>query len=311
MLMADWKSRGKEDVLFADLVDTKNPRNALQEVESVLAKLHLDIDYDKIRKVHSDVVALYSGKYPGYRECDTGYHDLHHTMDVFLAMARIIHGAYIEGLDFGKRNVTLGVISALLHDTGYIQSEDDNNGTGAKYTTVHVKRSMAFMETYLSENGYTEEDRKKCRGFIECTDLGMKIQDVSFDTEQLRTMGRMHFAADLMGQMADRVYLEKLHILYDEFVEGGITAYSDEKDLLEKTIAFYEIIDDRIKGELGDMDKYMRNHFRERWDIDKDLYHEAIEKNITYLKYILSHYGDDYYTKLKRMGEFKKVGGLE
>lgn len=307
--MADWKNRGNENVLFADLVDTSNPWNALQEVQLILATVHRDIDPDKIKKVFSDVVALYRGDYPGYRACNTGYHDLHHVMDVFLAMARIIHGAHIAGLDFGKRNVTLGVISALLHDTGYVQSDDDNDGTGAKYTATHVKRSMAFMETYLSENGYTPEDRKKCSGFIECTDLSVKIPDVSFDTEQLRTMGRMHFAADLMGQMADRVYLEKLHILYDEFVEGGITAYSDEKDLLEKTITFYEIIDDRIKDELGDIDRYLLNHFRERWGIDNDLYREAIEKNITYLKYILDHYGENYHTKLKRLGEFKKVGG--
>jgi hypothetical protein len=307
--MADLKNRGNENVLFADLVDTSNPWNALQEVELILATVHRDIDPDKIKKVFLDVVALYRGEYLGYRACNTGYHDLHHVMDVFLAMARIIHGAHIAGLDFGKRNVILGVISALLHDTGYVQSDNDNDGTGAKYTATHVKRSMAFMETYLSENGYSPEDRKKCSGFIECTDLAVKIQDVSFDTEQLRIIGRMHFAADLMGQMADRVYLEKLHILYSEFVEGGITAYSDEKDLLEKTITFYEIIDDRIKDELGDIDRYLLNHFRERWGIDNDLYREAIEKNITYLKYILDHYGENYHTKLKRLGEIKKVGG--
>jgi hypothetical protein len=305
--MKSWKNRGKERVLLADLVDTFNPDAVLKEVETVLGMVHADFDLGEMRKVFLDVTALYRGELPGFKECNTGYHDLNHTMDVFLAMARIIHGAHVEGLVFGKRDVVLSVISALLHDTGYVQSTEDNNGTGAKYTVVHVKRSIEFMETYLSENGYSLEDRKKCSGLIECTDLSAKIHDISFDTEQIRTLGRMHFASDLMGQMADRLYLEKLHFLYCEFVEGGITAYSDERDLLKKTIGFYEIIDDRIRGELGDIDRYMLNHFRARWSIDKDLYREAIDKNIEYLKYILNHYGKECHKKLNRGGLLERL----
>jgi len=35
------------------------------------------------------------------------------------------------------------------------------------------------------------------------------------------------------------------------------------------------------------VNRYMVNHFRDRWNIDINIYDEAIEKNINCLKYIL------------------------
>jgi len=70
---------------------------------------------------------------------------LRHTTDTFLAMARMIHGATLEGETFSERHINLGLIAALLHDSGYIQSESDLQGTGAKYTASHVQRSIDFL----------------------------------------------------------------------------------------------------------------------------------------------------------------------
>lgn len=64
---------------------------------------------------------LFSGKYPGYRGCTTRYHDLNHTLHCFLLMARLIHGAFINGVVFKEEDVVLGLISALMHDTGYLR----------------------------------------------------------------------------------------------------------------------------------------------------------------------------------------------
>ena len=42
-----------------------------------------------------------------------------------------------------------------------------------------------------------------------------------------------------------------------------------------------------FENDLGNVNRYMINHFKERWGIEKDFYAEAIENNINYLKDIL------------------------
>ena len=100
------------------------------------------------------MVKLFRGNYPGYQKCNTWYHDLKHTTDCLLAMARLLHGASLNGLPLPDRDVVLGLTAALFHDTGYIQAEDDLEGTGAKYTLVHVERSVAFMEKYFARPAF-------------------------------------------------------------------------------------------------------------------------------------------------------------
>ena len=111
-------------------------------------------------------------------------------------------------------------------------------------------------------------------------------------------MGKILGTADLIGQMADSKYLEKLPHLFDEFQEGGITDYNTELDLLQKTPAFWEFTQNRFATELGNVDLYLRDHFKVRWGIDRDLDREAIEKNISRLQHILEHYPTDYYKHL-------------
>ena len=56
-----------------------------------------------------------------------------------------------------------------MHDTGYIQTLDDNFGTGAKYTLQHVSRSILFMKKYFAQNDYSKEDFKFCKNCLLCT----------------------------------------------------------------------------------------------------------------------------------------------
>ena len=56
-------------------------------------------------------VAIVKAKYPGYRACDTEYHNLQHTLDVTLAMARLMDGYEVE-LD--DRTVTLATTEAVI-----------------------------------------------------------------------------------------------------------------------------------------------------------------------------------------------------
>ena len=48
-------------------------------------------------------------------------------------------------------------------------------------------------------------------------------------------------------------------------------------------------------------------HFKERWNIDKDLYMDSIEKNIKYLQYILENHEKDYRDYLRRGNILEKL----
>lgn len=298
-------------IFLDDIVDMDDPRCVLDEVRAVMNMAFQGIDLERVETAHADTVRLFEGGYPGYKKCSTEYHDLRHTMDVFIAMARIIHGASLEGVRFDQRDVAIGLVSAILHDTGYIQTVDDNNGTGGKYTLTHVGRSVEFMKAYFKNNGFSDEDAAKAECLIDSTSLSADFGKIPYPTEEVGMLGKMLFTADLIGQMADRAYLEKLHLLYYEFAEGNIEEFSDEADLLKKTIRFVSLMRERIMKELESVDKYLINHFRSRCNISRDLYTESIEKNITHLENIFSKGGDDYRTKLNRMGILNRIKGMD
>lgn len=287
---------------MALLVDIDRPECVFKEARNIVSMILPSYDFEVLRKVFTDTAILFKGKYPGYRECNTGYHDLKHTTDVFLTMARLIHGFYLEGYTFSRETIGLGLVSALMHDTGYIQTEDDNDGTGSKYTLIHVERSIQFMKDYFRQNGFSESDYEKCRRIVLATNLSVKIDTIPFESEEERIMGKIIFMSDLLGQMSDRVYLERLLFLFKEFNEGNVCGYAHEDDFLEKTLGFYELIRQRLETEMGYEAKYMRHHFSRRWNIEKDLYLESTWKNIIYLKYILECCKGNYRDMLKRGG---------
>jgi hypothetical protein len=279
-----------------DLVYMENPHEVLAEVKKIVFLMFADFDFSLVQQVFDDILKLFAGKYPGYRRCNTLYHDLNHTTDCLLVMARLIHGAFIKGISFDQRDVELGLIAALMHDTGYLQSVEDDTGTGAKYTLTHIARSIEFMKQYFLDHGYPLEDLPACRNFLRCTGLDVDIEKIDFHSRQHEILGKMLGAADLIGQMSDRGYLEKLPFLYYEFREGGVPGFADEFDLLRKTPHFWELVQKRFATELGQVDRYQRDHFRVRWGIDQDLYRKAIEKNIDCLKLVLENHHVDYPT---------------
>jgi hypothetical protein len=97
-------------------------------------------------------------------------------------MARLMHGASLNGLTLPERDTALGLIAALFHDTGYIQSDTDVVGTGAKYTLVHVERSLAFIEIYFSDAGFSASDLDYCQSCVRCTGLEAKIKEIEFES---------------------------------------------------------------------------------------------------------------------------------
>ena len=300
-----------EKILLSNLIELGNPTHILKEVRIIISPLIPEFDFKAFNHIFYDIIRLFRGKFPGYQKCNTDYHDINHTTKSLITMARLIHGYILKNKNLSERDVFLGLVSALMHDTGYIQTLDDNIGTGAKYTLQHISRSILFLEKYFEKNDYSKEDFEFCKNCLLCTGYSIKIKEINFSSPNEELVGKMLGTADLLGQMADRGYLEKLLFLYYEFKEGNVLDFKSELDMLKKTLDFYDLTKKRFVSELGNLNKYMIYHFKERWNINKDLYQEEIEKNIEYLKYILNKNEKNYYTHLRRGGIVKKLNKVK
>ena len=282
-----------------ELLHIKDPALLDREVRHIMGARFPGWDEAVYHRAFSDVNALYAGRYPGYQASNAAYHDKDHTLAVLLAMARLLHGLAAEHPDVTPRLALIGLMAALLHDVGYIQEEGDP-GNGAKYTAVHVDRSIAFMRGYLPQLGFSEAETADCAAMIRITDLGMEVADVPFSSEPVRLVANALGSADVLGQMADDLYVEKLPRLYEEFEVAGIDDFKSEYDLLKKTVGFYRFMRFRLEHHLGGVAGALRLHFRERHGCDRDLYAEYAHKNVEYLDHVLTAHGEAYSDLLRR-----------
>lgn len=280
------------DSQLSQLIDEKSPHVVWQEVHQFLDPFLADTDWQPLVTAFANVIDLYEGRYPGYRACNTPYHDLRHVTDVFLAMARLIHGSLLDGFEIDGRSIALALIASLFHDAGLIQTSDDTEGTGAKYLASHDQRSLRLMRVYGRKSGWSESEIEAGCFLISCTDLSHDVAEIAYPSAQIEHLGKLLAAADLIAQMADRIYLEKLLFLYHEFEEGGIGNYTGEVDLLRKTVGFYQYVDQRLAPIAGMIDRLARRHFATRWEIDANLYQAAIDNQKEYLQFILDQPGD-------------------
>ena len=268
-----------------ELTDTNSPADTLAEIKNILLLIEPSPDPSPIEGIFEDITRLFNGEFPGFKASNTKYHNLEHTCASTLASARLIHGLHVQGHAFSPKLVQLCLIGTLFHDTGLIQTENEAEGTGAQYTIGHEDRSIALMEKYLSEKGFSKEDVRDCGHIIKCTELSFPMQEIPFDSEEVRIMGKIVGTADLVAQMADRNYHEKLPLLFMEFQEAGVQGFETPLELFSKTEEFYrKVARKRMRNELEGISAAALYHFRERWKIDKNLYEESIKSNIRRMK---------------------------
>ena len=287
-----------------DLTNVNSPSETYAEIIKTLSLIDPNHDTSILKKVYADIIRLFTGKYPGYRASNTKYHNLAHTCGVTLATVRLIHGLHLQGHKLSSRLVELGLISALFHDTGLIQTVEEQEGTGAQYTIGHEERSIDLMGKYLGANGFSAEDLTDCRHIIMCTILTLPVAAIPFRSDGIRTMGKILGSADLIAQMADRSYLEKLPLLFLEFEEAKVPGFETPLELFKNTEEFYHsVARTRLLEEMGNVASAAQFHFKERWLIDRDLYADAITNNINYLKKIYEDCAENFdflLTKIRR-----------
>jgi len=297
------KSKEETQVQLSKLVDMISPSAVFEEVKYNFIHFYPISEFNKIRVAYKDFNNLFNGSYPGYKSCNTKYHDKIHTMDTVIAISRLIDGYNLKNKKkLPVKEVEIALISALFHDSGFIQKETDARGTGAKYTLKHIERSINFIQKYFTKKLWftTKKDVSISTNIIRCTGLSVDISKIKFNTPTERILGFMMGSADLLGQMAARNYLEKLLLLYHEFTEGRVPGYDSELKLLTKTIQFYEFVRNKLQKDFNGVHRYMKMHFVKRYNIETDLYESAIKNQIDYLKKILKNYPQSYKDKLRR-----------
>jgi len=76
----------------SSLINTTDPQVVNDEVDRIYLDLYPSAPTRPLDHAFRDLTRLYRGEFPGYRRCDTAYHDVQHVLDVTLAMARLIDG---------------------------------------------------------------------------------------------------------------------------------------------------------------------------------------------------------------------------
>ena len=294
------------ELQLARIVNSRDFAAVLAETLRIYQLHYPETGAHALRDRYRHAESLYAGTFPGYRQCLVEYHDFRHTMDVTLAAARLIDGYNLSSPPL-ERDLANGLLlAALLHDTGYIQEIWDTEGTGAKYTREHERRSVDFVRRNAGVFGIEAPALPSLERMIQATDLKVDFAQIPYDSDQERTAGAILGSADLLGQMADREYLEKLLFLYYEFREAGIPGHNTEFDILRKTRGFYESTRERLERTLLGVHAVARLHFRERFGDDRDLYDVAIERQMAYLDRIIADSSTNFRHKLHR-GDQKRL----
>ena len=263
-------------------------------VLQVFAARYPGEDLAPLRRAFEDMKALFEGRYPGYLACDTLYHDLRHTLDMTLATARLIDGhdrTCAPADRLGPRRAMLGVMVALLHDSGYIRRASESGiENGAVFTKIHVSRSAEFLAGYLPTVGFAQEAGRASQ-LTHFTGYELDIDLIGLKDARDHLLGCIIGTSDLISQMADRQYIEKCRdFLYREFVWGGIARevqpdgrevvrYASPTDLVIKTPGFYHYLaKPRIEKRLGSVDRFAEAHLD-----GPNLYQLEIARNMDYL----------------------------
>ena len=289
-----------------NLFANSNPDLVWVKATGIVRRIAPRYNFTLVQNIFHDVVRLFHGEYPDYSSIKTLYHDLSHTLDVFLCAVRLIHGVHLSGTRLTDQEMTLIMIATLMHDIGYAQLDGEEGGTGAQYTQMHVQRGIAFMRIYFLGRRVPSYFPASLEAMISATDPALNLSEIDFPDERTRLLGQIVVTADLTGQMADRAYLEKLLFLYLEFKEAHFGNYQNTYDLLCKTKSFYGNTRQKLDGAFGGIYTKLSFHFKDMMGVENNYYLESIEKNIAYLSKVVEHNEAEYLSMLKRGGIAKK-----
>jgi len=287
----------RSDYDVTNTVRVSSVRHTCAAVRRLFERQFPAASFDPVWIAFHDFERLYSGKDPEYHAVDTSYHDMQHTLDMTLALARLIVGherSVNEADRLGAERVKFALVAALFHDSGYIRHRERDSGAvnGAVFTTTHVTRSGAYLERYLPRVGLGDFAGVASR-VVHFTGYEVPLDEIELDDPRDTAAGHLLGTADLLAQMSDRCYLEKCRDrLYPEFVIGEVAVniestgshalYQSGRDLLRKTIDFYQkSAQRRLEKDFNRAYRFVEAVFQ-----GKNPYLSFIKKNMAFLEKI-------------------------
>jgi len=288
----------RNDFDVTNTVQVSSPQAVRAAVVSLFRPTWPGIDLAPISDAFEHFARLFNGEEPGYFGVDTVYHDRQHSLDITLALARLIVGfeRQQESPDtrFGAERAVVGLITGLFHDVGYLRRESDGaHRNGAEFTRTHVARGAQFIAHYLPTVGLGAWIPVATE-IVHFTGYEVPFNQINVSDPRDIKMGHLIGTADMIAQMADRCYLEKCRDrLYAEFVLGGVALpmasngpqvkYASGLDLLRQTPGFVaEVRKKRLDEQFGGAYRHLEVLFG-----GYNPYMESIDRNVDYLKQIL------------------------
>lgn len=187
---------------------------------------------------------------------DALYHNVEHTILVTLVGQEILRGKHIREGGVACEDWLHYIISLVCHDIGYVKGvcQKDKKGwyatgrgdemvnlplgcTDASLTPYHVDRAKLFINERFG--GHKLIDVEIIKHNIELTRFPVPKESDHQDTVNHPGLVR---AADLIGQLSDPRYLNKICSLYYEFEETGFNqkvGYKNPSDLRDNYPQFF------------------------------------------------------------------------
>ena len=275
-----------------DPVDTRDPVAVEHAVREIHTALYPAGDRDFVARAFAWALQCFAGRFADYLPVDTRYHDLEHTLQGILCLARLLQGRHLANampvLPAKAFEITL--LAILFHDTGYLKRRDDTEGTGAKYTAIHVDRSCAFAAEFFGHEGFGDADIVAMQNMILCTGIDTNLKAIPFRSAMERMTGFALGTADLLGQMAAPDYVEKLPMLFDEFAECArfvgaslppTFAFASAEELMRSTPAFWEhYVLPKVDDDFGGLYRFLSAPYPD----GPNPYVQRIEQNLARLR---------------------------
>lgn len=198
---------------------------------------------------------------PTIARTDALYHDLEHTILVTLVGQEILRGKQLLEGSVSPENWLHLMTALLCHDLGYLKGVCQQDcpeqhlystgvgnhviqmaagATDASLTAYHVDRGKQFVAEKLA--CFYLLDVKTIQQLIEFTRFPIPDDDYYRNTASLPGLAR---SADLIGQLSDPRYLEKLPALFYEFEESGTNktlGYRHAGDLRSSYPKFFKTV---------------------------------------------------------------------
>ena len=293
-------SARRNDYDVTNTVQVSSTKAVHEAVDALVRPAWPDAPHGELASAFEHFEEVFAGRFPGYFGVDTVYHDRQHTLDITLALARMLVGyeRQVEPeLRMGGERAVVGLIIALFHDVGYLRrvGEDEASRNGAEFTRTHVSRGARFLNEYLPNTTLAEWTEKACE-IVHFTGYEVPLAKINVSDPRDIKLGHMIGTADMIAQMSDRCYLEKCRDrLYAEFVLGGVALpvtsndgerqvkYASGLDLLRQTPGFVsEVRKKRLDGEFGAAYRYLEILYA-----GENPYVEAIDRNVEFLRQVL------------------------